>query len=92
MTYSPLTYNQRTIIFMPSNFYHMNIKSKFGNRLRYYRKQKKYSQEYLALKAGIDRTYITSVENGKRNISIKNIEKILIALEINFSDFFKEIE
>ena len=47
------------------------------------------SQEQLALKAEIDRTYMTSVENGKRNISIQNIEKIIYALDTTFEEFFK---
>ncbi len=46
----------------------------------------------LALLAELDRTYITSVENGKRNISIVNIEKIATALNISLTDFFNDAE
>ncbi len=46
------------------------------------------SQEALAFKAGIDRTYMTGVENGKRNVSAKNMEKIIRALELPVPDFF----
>lgn len=70
----------------------MNIKQKLGLRIRELRKEKGISQEELAFKAGIDRTYMTSVENGKRNISIQNIEKIIIALETSFEKFFKGSE
>lgn len=49
------------------------------------------SQEKLALKAEIDRTYLAGVETGKRNLSIISLEKIINALEISFSDFFQEI-
>ncbi|MBT3421714.1 MAG: helix-turn-helix transcriptional regulator [Bacteroidetes bacterium] len=66
----------------------MEIQQKFGKRLKELRLQSNLSQEALALKAEIDRTYMTSVENGKRNISIKNIYKILTALDISFFDFF----
>jgi transcriptional regulator with XRE-family HTH domain len=66
----------------------MDIQLQFGLRIKELRLKKGLSQEALALKAGIDRTYMTSVENGKRNVSIKNIEKILSALEISFSDFY----
>jgi transcriptional regulator with XRE-family HTH domain len=66
----------------------MDIQIQFGLRVKELRLDKGLSQEALAYKAGIDRTYMTSVENGKRNVSIKNIEKILSALEISFSDFF----
>jgi len=66
----------------------MEIQIKFGQRVRELRLQKKISQEDLAFRAGIDRTVMTKVENGKRNISIKNIEKIVKALDISLSDFF----
>ncbi len=66
----------------------MDIQKQFGLRIKELRQLKGLSQEALAFKAGIDRTYMTSVENGKRNVSIKNIEKILNALEITLTDFF----
>jgi transcriptional regulator with XRE-family HTH domain len=66
----------------------MDIKVSFGLRVRELRKAKGISQEGLAFDADIDRTYMNSVENGHRNISIRNIEKILKALDIPFSDFF----
>jgi transcriptional regulator with XRE-family HTH domain len=66
----------------------MDIKVSFGLRVRELRKAKGISQESLAFDADIDRTYMNSVENGRRNISIKNIEKILKALDIPLSDFF----
>ena len=49
------------------------------------------SQEKLALKAEVDRTYLAGVEQGKRNPSIKSLEKILKALEVSFGEFFKDI-
>ena len=84
MTYNPLTYNQHTNIFTL-----MNIKSNIGQRIKELRLIKGISQEQLALRAELDRTYMTSVENGKRNISIQNIEKIIKALETTFEEFFK---
>jgi transcriptional regulator with XRE-family HTH domain len=65
------------------------IKMEIGNRIRAIRNQQGISQEKLALKADMDRTYLASVEAGKRNISIVNLEKILNALEISFCDFFQ---
>ncbi len=70
----------------------MIIQEKFGKRVRDLRTKKGVSQEALAFKAGIDRTYMTSVENGKRNISIQNIEKIIRALGVSFSEFFSDIK
>ena len=67
----------------------MNIKEKVGKRIKYLRNQIGVSQEELADKAGIDRTYITSVECGKRNVSIVNIEKIANALDVTLSKLFE---
>ena len=64
------------------------ILKKLGERIKQLRKEAGISQEKLAELAGLDRTYINSVENGRRNISIINMEKICIALEISLSDFF----
>ena len=66
----------------------MNITNKVGLRIKELRKIMSITQEGLAFKAGIDRTYINSVENGKRNISIINLEKICIALDVEFKEFF----
>ncbi len=66
----------------------MDIQQIFGLRLRELRLEKGLSQEALGLKAELDRTYITSVEKGKRNVSIQAIQKIIKALDISFSDFF----
>ena len=65
------------------------ILKNLGERIKQLRKKANISQEKLAELACLDRTYINSVENGRRNISIINIEKICTALEISLSDFFK---
>jgi len=83
VTHSPLTHNQHA-----NTFSLMEIQIQLGLRIKELRQTKGLSQEALAFKAGIDRTYMTGVENGKRNVSIKNIEKILLALDITFSQFF----
>lgn len=66
----------------------MSIKDQVGIRIKQLRLSKKISQETLALEVGLDRTYITSVENGKRNISIQNLEKIWSFFELTPSQFF----
>ena len=67
----------------------MNAKQQIGLRIKQFRLEKKLSQEQLALKAEIDRTYMTSVENGRRNVSIVLIERIIKALDVTFEEFFK---
>jgi transcriptional regulator with XRE-family HTH domain len=59
-----------------------DIKKKFGDKIRQIRKQKKISQEELAFRAGLHRTYISDVERGHRNVSLENIEKIAKALDV----------
>lgn len=65
------------------------ITEKVGTRIKEIRTCQGMSQEKLAHRAQLDRTYLTGVEQGKRNLSIKSLEKILIALEVSFEDFFK---
>lgn len=67
----------------------MMITERVGARIRELRNQLGISQEKLALKAEIDRTYLAGVEHGKRNPSIRSLEKIVNALEVNFHDFFE---
>ncbi len=59
-----------------------------GNRIRYLRQQLGISQEKLALKAGIDRTYLAGIESGKRNATLTSIEKVINALEISMKEFW----
>lgn len=66
----------------------MGIQEDVGNRIKECRNNMGISQESLAHEAGLDRTYITSVERGKRNISIVNLDKITKALNIKLSEFF----
>jgi transcriptional regulator with XRE-family HTH domain len=66
----------------------MSIKAKVGQRIKELCNEIGISQEALANKADIDRTYVTDVENGRRNISIENLEKLVDALQIPFKDFF----
>lgn len=67
------------------------VQKKVGNRIRELRQQTGLSQEKFALKIGMDRTYFASVENGKRNISIVNLEKIANGFGISLSELFRGI-
>ena len=67
------------------------ITDKIGNRIRELRSHTGLSQEKFAQKIGMDRTYFASVELGKRNVSIVNIEKIANGLEVSLSEFFKGV-
>lgn len=66
----------------------MNLKENFGHKIKFLREERKYSIEYLANIANIDRTYISDIEKGKRNVSLLIIEKLAKALEVNIQELF----
>ncbi|PNW27815.1 helix-turn-helix domain-containing protein [Formosa algae] len=61
----------------------------FGNKVKTFRKEKGFSQEELAFRSGLHRTYIGMIERAEKNITLKNIEKIANGLEISILDLFK---
>ena len=67
-----------------------NIKKRFGKAIRRRRRELDLSQEELAERADLHRTYISSIERGDRNISIENIEKLCIALDVSVSVLFAD--
>lgn len=64
----------------------LNISKKLGRRLRKLRKEAKLSQEQLARKSGLHRTYIGSIERGDQNISLENVYKLSKALKMELKD------
>ncbi len=60
------------------------------DKIKELREQKGFSIEYLANVSNVDRNYISDIEKGKRNVSISIIEKIITALESDFSTFFND--
>lgn len=69
----------------------MTIEQKIAKRIKQMRNEKKLTQEQLAWESNIDRTYMNHVENSKRNITVKSLEKIITSgLDSNFSDFFND--
>ena len=67
----------------------MVMKKTVGEKIRSFRQQKKLTQEQLAELSDLHRTYIGSVERGERNITVKNLYKILLAMECPLGDFFR---
>ena len=67
-----------------------NILIIFGERVREIRKEKGLSQEELAHKADLHRTYIGMIERAEKNITLLNIEKIANALEVNIKELLRE--
>ena len=64
------------------------IQKQFGQRVRELRLAKGLSQEELAFRAGVHRTYLGSIERGQRNPALKNIAAIAEALEVTLPELF----
>ena len=64
--------------------------ARFGARLRRLRKAIKLSQEKVALKAGIDRSYYGEIERGEHNVALINIVRIAGALEVETAELFRD--
>ena len=69
----------------------MTVEKQLGKRIKYLRSLKELSQEDLALEAGINKNYLSDLERGTRNPSLKILERICAALEITLSELFKGI-
>ena len=67
-----------------------NILIRFGKKVRHERMKLGLSQEELASRAGVHRTYIGMIERAEKNITLENIEKVSKALELSISEFFED--
>lgn len=67
----------------------MDIKIKFGMKIKNLRNEKRITQEKLAELAGIDRSYISDIERGVKNISLQKIEALAEALGVEIQEIFK---
>ena len=70
----------------------MDINKQLGMRIKYLRSLKKWSQEDLALEAGVNKNYLSDLERGERNPTLKVLEKIAHAFGMNLEQLFKGIE
>lgn len=70
----------------------MNIKEKFGQKIKTLREEKNFSIEHLANISNVDRNYISDIEKGKRNVSIEIMEKIISGLDTDLANFFNDKE
>ena len=68
----------------------MEIRGQIANRIRQLREAKELTQEELAYRSDVNRTFMNHVENQHRNISIETLSKILKGLEISFKEFFDD--
>ena len=69
----------------------MDVNKQLGKRIKYLRSLVKWSQEDLALEAGVNKNYLSDLERGNRNPTVKVLAKIASALEITLEELFKGI-
>ena len=76
----------------PSNYYlPMDVSSRFGVRLKQLRRERNLTQLRMATDFGIDRTFISDVERGRKSISLPMLEVIALGLKISLSDLLRDI-
>lgn len=68
-----------------------DVRIRFGKAVRRQRNKLGVSQEEFADLCGLDRTYIGGIERGERNVALRNIERIAIALKLSMSQLFRGV-
>ena len=81
----------RTIVFLDVKPAHQDVGDRFGMRLREMRRARKMTQVELAVHLGINRSYISDVECGKKGISLAMLEVIALGLQVKLSELFKDL-
>ncbi len=64
---------------------------RFGSRIRSLRKQRRMTQLQMAIRFGIDRSFISGVERGERNLSIETMEILALGFKIDLSDLLRDL-
>ena len=76
----------------PSNYYlPMDVSSRFGVRLRQLRRERNMTQLRMAVDFGIDRTFISDVERGRKSISLPMLEIMALGLKLSLSELLRNI-
>ena len=69
----------------------LTVEEKFGLTVRYYRNIAGISQEELSFRSGLHRNYVSDTERGRRNVSLKAIERFAKGLNVDMTDLFKRL-
>jgi transcriptional regulator with XRE-family HTH domain len=70
----------------------MDVRKQFGARVNKLRRSRGLSQEDLADLSGLHPTYISGIERGTRNVSLKNIRRLAVGLRVRMADLFANFE
>ena len=68
----------------------MTLEKRVGKNIRYWRKKRGFSQEEIAHRARLHPTYVSGIETGYRNPTVRIIGRIAVALEVEPSELFKQ--
>jgi transcriptional regulator with XRE-family HTH domain len=68
-----------------------DVSSRFGLRLRQLRKERKMTQLRMAVDFGIDRSYISDLERGRKSASLAMLEVLALGLEVSLSDLLRDV-
>ena len=76
----------------PENYYlPMDVSSRFGVRLRHLRRERNLTQLRMAVDFGIDRTFISDVERGRKSISLPMLEILALGLKMSLSELLRDL-
>lgn len=86
-THRQVNYSRR-----PQNYYlPLDVSSRFGMRLRQLRRDRQMTQLRLAVEFGIDRTFISDVERGRKSISLPMLEVLALGFQLSLSELLRDI-
>lgn len=76
----------------PQNYFlPLDVSSRFGLRLRQLRRDRNMTQLRIAVEFGIDRTFISDVERGRKSISLPMLEVLALGFQLSLSELLKDI-
>ena len=76
----------------PHNYYlPMDVSSRFGVKLRHLRRERNLTQQRMAVTFGIDRTFISDVERGRKSISLPMLEVLALGLEMSLAELLRDL-
>ncbi len=84
--------HESTVVAMGKRRSRPDIRERFGTAVKFRREEMGLTQEDLAEKARIHRTYLSDVERGTRNLSLVNIERLAVALAMTLPELFSKVE
>jgi len=82
----------RFVLTIVCSLMNKKLSAKFGEVIRELRKERSLSQEELADKADVHRTYVGMIERGEKNITIENIQKLAKALNVSLKSIFEKLD